>query len=126
MILPRLSRPLLLALCCTALLPLDGCVYRMTIQQGNFLQRHSIDQLQMGMTRTQVRYLLGTPMVPATFDNDRWDYLYYYKRGRLHRAQKYELSVYFQNDKVARIDDHGKSAIDSQSTPLERAPRPAT
>ena len=121
--LPALTRP---ALCAVACLLACGCVYRMPIQQGNFLQRRSLDQLQVGMTRSQVRYLLGTPMVPATFDTDRWDYLYYYRRGRMRTPEKYELTVFFENDKVARIDDHGKKASDSESTPLERAPRPAT
>lgn len=108
------------------LAPLAGCVYRMDIQQGNFLLKRDIVQLKVGMTRSQVRYLLGTPMVPATFDNDRWDYLYYLRQGRLHRPQEYLLTVYFQSDKVARIDDHGNRAIDSAPTPTERAPRPAT
>jgi outer membrane protein assembly factor BamE len=122
----RTTRPLLLALACAVLLPLTGCVYRMNIQQGNFLQRRSIDQLQVGMTRSQVRYLLGTPMVPNSFDTDRWDYLYYYKHGRIRAAQQYLLTVTFENDKVARVDNHGKPPIDSQSVPLERAPRPMT
>ena len=42
----------------------SGCVYRMDIQQGNYLEGKTVDQLQVGMTRSQVRYLLGTPMVP--------------------------------------------------------------
>jgi len=103
-----------------------GCVYRLTIQQGNFLQKRAITQVQVGMTRSQVRYLLGTPMVPTTFDTDRWDYLYYFKRGHLPRAQRYLLTVYFQNDKVARIDDHGEAPIDSAPAVTERPPRPAT
>jgi len=56
-----------------------GCVYRMNIQQGNYLEGRTVDQLQVGMTRSQVRYLLGTPMVPNAFDKERWDYLYYFK-----------------------------------------------
>jgi len=122
----RMTRPLLLALTCAALLPLAGCVYRMNIQQGNFLQRKAIEQLQVGMTRSQVRYLLGTPMVPNDFDTDRWDYLYYFKHGRLTRTQNYLLTVYFENDKVAKIDTHGQKPIDSQPVPLERALRPLT
>ena len=114
----------------TALLSLaplaGGCVYRMTIQQGNFLQKRSIEQLQVGMTRSQVRYLLGTPMVPTTFDTDRWDYLYYLKKGHLPRPQHYLLTVYFQNDRVARIDNHGQAPIDSAPAVTERPPRPAT
>lgn len=114
------------ALALVLLMPLSGCVYRMNIQQGNFLEKRVIGQLQVGMTRSQVRYLLGTPMVPTTFDTDRWDYLYYLKKGRIHRPQQYLLTVYFQNDKVARIDNHGKPAIDSEPTAPERPPRPAT
>ena len=119
-------RALLGALALALLLPLGGCVYRMNIQQGNFLQKRVVTQLKVGMTRAQVRYLLGTPMVPSTFDIDRWDYLYYMKKGHLHRAQKYLLTVYFENDKVARIDNHGQAAIDSEPTPIEQPPRPAT
>ena len=104
----------------------SGCVYRMTIQQGNFLEKRAIDQLQVGMTRSQVRYLLGTPMVPATFDNERWDYLYYLKRGRIHKAEERELTVFFENDKVSRIDNHGQAAIDSAPVETERPIRPVT
>jgi outer membrane protein assembly factor BamE len=103
-----------------------GCVYRITIQQGNFLQKHAITQLQVGMTRSQVRYLLGTPMVPTTFDTDRWDYLYYLKKGHFPKPQTYLLTVFFQNDKVQRIDDHGQAPIDSAPAVTERPPRPAT
>ena len=56
-----------------AALALGGCVYRMDVQQGNYLEGKTVDQLQVGMTRTQVRYLLGTPLVPDVFDKDRWD-----------------------------------------------------
>ena len=42
-----------------------GCVYKVTIQQGNFLEKRNTDQLATGMTKVQVRYLLGTPMVPT-------------------------------------------------------------
>lgn len=86
---------------------LQGCVYRMTIQQGNFLEQRALDQLQVGMTRSQVRYLLGTPMVPEAFDKDRWDYLYYLKRGRLKSPEQRHLIVYFQDEKVARVDNQG-------------------
>lgn len=83
---------------------LSGCVYRMNIQQGNFLEPRAISQLQVGMTRSQVRYLLGTPMVPDAFDKDRWDYLYYLKKGRLRAPEQRHLIVYFQEEKVTRFD----------------------
>jgi outer membrane protein assembly factor BamE len=85
---------------------LNGCVYRMNIQQGNYLENSTLAQLQVGMTRSQVRYLLGTPMVPDAFDNDRWDYLYYLRKGRLTKPEQRHLTVYFEEDKVARVDRH--------------------
>ena len=86
---------------------LSGCVYRMNIQQGNYLEPRAISQLQVGMTRSQVRYLLGTPMVPDAFDKDRWDYLYYLKKGRLKAPEQRHLIVYFQEDKVSKFDNSG-------------------
>jgi outer membrane protein assembly factor BamE len=79
----------------------SGCVYRMNIQQGNYLEGKTVSQLQVGMTRSQVRYLLGTPMIPDLFNKDRWDYLYYFQGGRLHRPEQRHLVVYFKQDKVA-------------------------
>jgi outer membrane protein assembly factor BamE len=82
----------------------SGCVYRMNIQQGNFLEARTVDQLQPGMTRSQVRYLLGTPMVPDAFDKERWDYLYYFKKGRLRKPEERHLIVYFHEDKVDKFE----------------------
>jgi outer membrane protein assembly factor BamE len=99
-------RPLAAAcawLCASALLA--SCVYRMNIQQGNYLEPRAVSQLQVGMTRSQVRYLLGTPMVPDAFDKDRWDYLYYLKKGRLKAPEQRHLIVYFQDEKVSRFDN---------------------
>ncbi|HZO21388.1 MAG TPA: outer membrane protein assembly factor BamE [Steroidobacteraceae bacterium] len=87
-----------------SLLCLQACVYRMNIQQGNYLEARTVDQLQVGMTRSQVRYLLGTPMVPDIFDKGRWDYLYYFKKGRLHRAEERHLIVLFHEDKVEKFE----------------------
>jgi outer membrane protein assembly factor BamE len=98
---PQLVRLLGILLLATAS---AGCVYRMNIQQGNYLEGRTVDQLQVGMTRSQVRYLLGTPMVPDAFDKDRWDYLYYFKRGRLNRPEQRHLIVLFKEDKVAKFE----------------------
>lgn len=94
----------LLALCVALALPAGGCVYRINIQQGNYLDPAALEQLQVGMTRSQVRYLLGTPMVPDAFNNDRWDYLFYFKRGRLREPEERKVTVFFEDDKVARFD----------------------
>jgi outer membrane protein assembly factor BamE len=106
----------LLALGCVS----SGCVYRVNIQQGNYLEKRNTDQLATGMTKVQVRYLLGTPMVPTIFDNDRWDYLFYLKVGRQVPVQRL-LSVYFKDDKVEKIDRHGQEA----ATPNGPEPRVA-
>jgi outer membrane protein assembly factor BamE len=81
-----------------------GCAYRMPILQGNFLDPGQVEQLQDGMTRSQVMFLLGTPMVPSGFDADRWDYYYYVKARRLQSPQTRRLTVYFKDDKVERVD----------------------
>jgi outer membrane protein assembly factor BamE len=87
-----------------ALLALAGCVYRINIQQGNFLKPEDIDRVQTGMTRSQVRFLLGTPMVSDTFDADRWDYYYYLVKGHSRKKATRHVVVQFEGDKVARIE----------------------
>lgn len=94
----------LAALAAALLLGSSGCIYRMAIQQGNYLDPAQIEQLQTGMTRSQVLFLLGTPMVPPAFDNDRWDYYYYLKGRPLKEPLEQRLTVYFENDMVSRIE----------------------
>ena len=84
-----------------------GCVYKMNIQQGNYLVADSVSQLKEGMTRSQVRFLLGTPMVPDAFDESRWDYYYFFSSRRIEQPLKRRLTVYFQDDKVQRIENLG-------------------
>ena len=99
-----MARPRLLAFAALGLLfGLTGCVYRMDIQQGNYLEGKTVSQLKVGMTRSQVRYLLGTPMVEDVFNTDRWDYIYYYKRGYVRRPVESRVIVYFDGDKVQRL-----------------------
>jgi outer membrane protein assembly factor BamE len=82
-----------------------GCVYRMDIQQGNLLDPEQVDQVEVGMTRSQVRFLLGTPMVIDSFDPDRWDYFYSLRRGHSRDVSKRHLVVWFEGDKVTRIEE---------------------
>jgi outer membrane protein assembly factor BamE len=86
----------------------SGCVYKMSIQQGNYLVTDSVSQLKEGMTRSQVRFLLGTPMVPEAFDDSRWDYYYFYKNERrMKEPLKRRLTVYFADERVQRIENQG-------------------
>jgi outer membrane protein assembly factor BamE len=85
----------------------SGCVYKMNIQQGNYLVADSVSQLKEGMTRSQVRFLLGTPMVPDAFDESRWDYYYFFSSRKFKEPLKRRLTVYFEEDKVQRIENLG-------------------
>lgn len=82
---------------------LTACVYRVDVQQGNLLDDEDVEGVKPGMTRSQVRFLLGTPVVEDSFHKDRWDYVYYFRRGRSRRAEKRWLIVMFDADKVKDI-----------------------
>ena len=82
-----------------------GCIYRMDVQQGNLLDPEQIDQVEVGMTRSQVRFLLGTPMVIDSFNPDRWDYVYRLQRGHKRKVDKRHLVVWFADDKVTRVEE---------------------
>lgn len=100
----RRRLPWLLLAITASLISAGGCVYRMPIQQGNYLDPAAIAQIKPGMTHSQVRYLLGTPMVPGAFDNSRWDYDFYLKTKRLRGPGRGHVSVYFADNLVARVD----------------------
>jgi outer membrane protein assembly factor BamE len=78
-------------------------VYKMTVQQGNIVTPDMVDQLQLGMNKRQVRYLLGTPLLTDFFNQDRWDYIYTMKRGHSPEEHK-KLTVFFQDDALVRIE----------------------
>ena len=80
-----------------------GCIYRMGIRQGNYIDAADVAKLEAGMTRSQVAFLLGTPMVPPAFDRDRWDYFYYLKDRSTGTPDTRRVTVYFKDDKVARV-----------------------
>jgi len=83
---------------------LAGCIFRIDIQQGNLLDESAIDQVNIGMTRSQVRFLLGTPMVADSFHRNRWDYTYYFKEGKSKDVEQRWLIVHFDEDQVQRIE----------------------
>jgi outer membrane protein assembly factor BamE len=98
----RLTLAILVSLAAASVLP--GCVYRPDIQQGNLLQTTDVDQVKVGMTRSQVRYILGTPMVSDPFDQQRWDYVYTFRRGRDRDVLRAHFIVRFQDDKVSSVE----------------------
>ena len=98
-------RPAALAAALMLALAVSGCVYRMDVQQGNLLDVEQVDQVEVGMTRSQVRFLLGTPMVIDSFDADRWDYVYSLRRGNSREITRRHLVVWFDGDKVMRVEE---------------------
>jgi outer membrane protein assembly factor BamE len=100
-----LPRPAALLGAAVLALGLPACVYRMDVQQGNLLDVEQVDQVEVGMTRSQVRFLLGTPMVIDSFEADRWDYVYSLRRGHERHVERRHLIVWFDGDKVARVEE---------------------
>lgn len=78
-------------------------VYKMTIQQGNVLTEEMVDTLKIGMTKNQVSFVLGTPVLTDFFHKNRWDYTYTIQRAHK-RMEKRNLTLYFQDDVLARIE----------------------
>jgi outer membrane protein assembly factor BamE len=85
-------------------LTLSACsswVFRYDVAQGNYLEQKSIDKLQVGMTKEQVKFILGSPVVVDAFDNDTWSYVYKLKSGRNKDFdQKRQFIINFSDDKL--------------------------
>jgi len=89
---------------------LSGCskdkipgVYRIDIQQGNDLTQDMINQLKPEMTKKQVAYVMGTPLLIDTFHPDRWDYIYSYHPGNGKREQR-RITLFFTDDQLHHIE----------------------
>lgn len=78
-----------------------GFPYRANIQQGNWITAEQVARLQPGMSREQVRFLLGTPTLQDIFRSDRWDYPYYSKPG-YGEPETRRFSVWFEGDSLVR------------------------
>jgi len=78
-------------------------LYRSDVVQGNFVSREQVAQLHAGMTRLQVRDLLGTPLITPLFEGDRWDYVFTLNRQGVPQ-QHYRLTLYFSGDTLDRFD----------------------
>ena len=77
--------------------------YRMSIQQGNVVTQDMVEKLKPGMTRQQVRFVMGTPPIADTFHQDRWDYVYYLnKGGRV--VEHRRIVLLFEGDTLKRIE----------------------
>lgn len=105
--------------CCLALaMPLSGCsklsmpempsfdftmpklpsIYKFDIQQGNVITQDMVDKLKPGMTKSQVRFIMGTPLIADTFSQDRWDYFYSLNPADRSGEVRERVAIFFQDD----------------------------
>jgi len=97
-----LSLPFLTAACALApgLNP-----YRIEIQQGNYITQEMVAQLKPGLTRDQVRFVLGTPLVSDIFHEERWDYVFMRQRASRSEIEYGRIAVFFDDGKLKRVEE---------------------
>ncbi len=135
---PPMKKPLII-IALFACLWLAACsiadwrlVHRIDVQQGNVIDQKALNQLKPGMTRRQVQFVIGSPMVADVFHQDRWDYIYLMRPGT-DKAEEQHVTLFFENDTLARIsgtmhpeDTGGAASAREQVTltvpPKERVP----
>jgi outer membrane protein assembly factor BamE len=78
-------------------------VYKIDIDQGDVITQEMVDQLRPGMTKRQVRFIMGTPLIKDTFDQQRWDYVHTHQPGGKPREQKSLSIVFDEQDRVVSI-----------------------
>ncbi|MCP4638135.1 MAG: outer membrane protein assembly factor BamE [Methyloversatilis sp.] len=98
--------------------------YRIDIRQGNLVTQEMVGQLKAGMSREQVRFLLGTPMLADVFHPDRWDYVYFFKPGnKPEDTQQRRLIVYFEDDRLVSVGGDVVAAEEGEIQPPEQRTR---
>ena len=98
--------------------------YRIEVQQGNYVSQEMVAQLKPGMTRDQVRFVLGTPLVASVFHADRWDYVYFREPPGKPREQR-RLAVFFENDRLSRVAGDVVPAAPAPVAEPDAAPAPS-
>lgn len=77
--------------------------YKIDIVQGNFVAREQAEALKQGMSRLQVREILGTPLLVSIFHADRWDYVFTFKRQGI-EPQSRRVTVFFDGDRLTKVE----------------------
>lgn len=95
--------------------------YRLDIRQGNYVSQEMVTQLKPGMTRDQVRFVLGTPLVADIFHADRWDYVYRFQPGHGELQQR-RLTVYFVDNTLSRVAGDVVAAAPADADAAASAP----
>ncbi len=117
--------PLLLAGCGSWSNPIDKLSpYKIDIQQGNVITQEMISKLKPGMTPSQVRFIMGSPLVQDPFHPDRWDYVYRYLKNDKVTEQRH-ITVVFENEKLKGIEGDVVAAGQSTNGDTQNAPQGA-
>jgi outer membrane protein assembly factor BamE len=118
-------KKLLIIITCIASLWLAGCssfgsrlVHKIDVQQGNVLVQDDINLLEPGMTRRQVQFIMGSPMVSDVFHQDRWDYIYRLKPGYGDITED-RVTVFFDGNSLDRIEGSLYPAIQAKTGNLD-------
>ena len=98
----RLFQRILIGVC--LIVAFSGCVYRMDVAQGNRIDDSLIQQLEIGMSRNQVKFLLGTPAIVDLYRPDAWHYIYYLKTGDDGEIQKKRRILSFSDDLLSKSE----------------------
>ena len=137
----RITIPLLVAVALAS----SGCIYKLDVQQGNVVTQDSVAKLKKGMTKSEVRNTLGTPLLMDPFHGNRWDY-YFSTLERGKTTERTRFSVFFENDRLVSVTGDIKAASSANaptvpaasaspstatpapaaSTPAPKAPAPNT
>lgn len=78
-------------------------VYRIAVQQGNIIDQKKVDQLKVGMTKRQVQFVMGSPLLNDAFHEDRWDYVYELRKGD-DTLRDRRFTLFFEGDKLVRYE----------------------
>ena len=78
--------------------------YRIEIQQGNYVTQEMVAELKPGLTRDQVRFVLGTPLLSDIFHDERWDYVFVRQRANSNDVEYRRIAVFFEDGKLTRVD----------------------
>jgi outer membrane protein assembly factor BamE len=107
------ARPSILLGCVLASLALAGCIkpHRAPVAQGNVIMKKDAERLEVGMSRAQVEYLLGRPIVKEPFDQSRWNYVFYF-RMQHREPTRNRVSLHFEDDTLTRIDGELRATAD--------------
>ncbi|MCU0803572.1 MAG: outer membrane protein assembly factor BamE [Burkholderiales bacterium] len=98
--------------------------YRMEVQQGNYIPQEAALQLKPGMTKDQVRFLLGTPLLNDVFHQDRWDYVFRRQRANATEIEEQRLTLLFKDDRLVQMIGDAAPEIVSEDAPPAGASRP--